>query len=239
MNRPAQRFSALAIEPVVAARMRLKQATVEIPEFSDVDLQGELHTALQQLGRAKPCDVVFISPSIPEADIASFIKSAKESPAGQDAAYILVMRGDDRDGGSIAKRMLIGADGFLFEPFSVQALKDITHLATQVRKDRAVEREKVAVNVLVNDICRQLDEVAYIKACQYDVGTSLKRLREKCDAFENFTESMLGNYFAAALDVFEKSVPRAKRPKSYGGVSSRVRDRMAKKVIREAEKLKE
>ncbi|WKZ56845.1 MAG: hypothetical protein QY326_08935 [Bdellovibrionota bacterium] len=238
MNNVTERFNALGIEPVIAARMRLKQATIEIPEFAEVDLQGDFGNALQQLNKGKRTDVIFISPSLPEPDIASFIQNAKKTPGGQDAAYILVMRNEDREGGEIAKRMLIGADGFLFEPFSVDALKEITHLATKVKKDRADEREKMAINVLVGDICRQLDEVAYIKACQFDVGTSLRKLREKCSAFNNFTEQTLNMYFNAAIDVFEKSIPRAKTNKSYGGVSNRVRDRMAKKIMREADKNK-
>ena len=216
--------------------MRLKQAMSSVTSFKASLQFGKLREAHQKLeSSSTPTDVIFISYRFEESETNEFIAQAKKLPASQDAAFIIIKRSQDKQSTSIASSVLGGADGLLFEPFSVDQLVDITSIAARVKKERSGAREEAALRFLLADVLNQVDQLAYLKACEYETGPTMKKLREMCGVFHALPTESKPTYYKLAVDIFEAS-PLPKlifQRKKYGGVSSRVSKRMEKKTLAE------
>jgi response regulator RpfG family c-di-GMP phosphodiesterase len=229
-------YDALVIDSDLDARMRLKQAMSSVSSFKSGAQYGKLKEAMQKIETSvSPVDVVFISFRFDDTETTEFIAQAKALPQAQDCAFILVKRSQDQQSTMVAASVLSGADGLLFEPFSVDQLVEITHLASRVKKERSQAREEVALKFLLADVINQIDQVAYLKACEYEIGPSMKKLKEMCAVFGTLSPESKAVYYKLAVDVFE-AAPLPKlvfQRKKYGGVSSRVAKRMEKKTLNE------
>ena len=231
-----KKYDSYVVDNDMAARMRLKSATTSVPRFGQVRLINSLEEALASLKNAAAgIDVIFISRRFAQDAITAFIAEAKHITAGQDAAYVLVLRTDDQQADSVAKNVLGGTDGFLLEPYSVDQLVEITELAARVRKERSQEREAAALRFLINDVIKQIDRVWFLKSSGFDVGRSLKKLKDMCKVFDSLDNETRELYFEIVVNAFE-TVPVPQPPsKQYKGVSERVRLRMEKKILADIE----
>ena len=232
MAEALKKYDAFVVDNDMAARMRLKSATTSVPRFGQVKLLSTLEEALSALNVAVASqDVIFISKRFPQDAITPFIANAKQTTAGQDAAYVLVLRTDDQQAESVAKNVLGGTDGFLLEPYSVDQLVEITELAARVRKERSQEREAAALRFLINDVIKQIDRVWFLKASGFDVGRSFKKLKDMCTVFQTLDKETCELYYEIVVNAFE-AVPIPQPPaKHYKGVSDRVRKRMEQKIL--------
>ena len=158
------KFSAWVVDNDMEARMRLKQATNSVPTFGNVKLIGTMEEASRGLTNSNHVDVVFVARRFGQEEITNFVKACKETQGGRDSAYVLVLKTDDQDSNTVAQNVLIGADGFLLEPYSVDNLVEITELAARVKQERSLEREQAALKFLVEDVIKQVDRVAFIKS---------------------------------------------------------------------------
>ena len=232
------KFDAILIDPDLNSRMRLKQATTAVPAFGAVQQTSTVNEALSRMGSSnEKCDVIFLSYRIDSAEITTFIKKAKETKSGQDSAYVLVLKGG-ADGASIAQNVIGGADGMLFEPYSVDYLYEITNLASRVKKERSSAREKAAIAMMVQDFIAQVDQLAYLKSCSMDTARCFKKLKESSNFIRTLSPESLQVYYELAVNGFEAApIPTdVSKYKKYGGVSDRIKKRMEKKVVAELEK---
>jgi len=230
------KISAIIVDPDPEPRMRLKLATRAVPQFQKVFLESELRSATSKMESGEIFDVVFVSERFSHEDVMHFIKTSKEKAEGQDTAYVLVLGSTDQNSSKIASSMVVGADGFLLEPYSVDSLVEIVKLAEKIKGKHADERERVAVGFVVSDIMTQLDRVAYIKSCKSDITKSLDVLKAKCEVFKGFDEDKLSMYYSAAEELFIKAeLPQKGSMKFYKGVSKRVKKMMEAKIQAELE----
>ena len=227
-------YDALVIDPELDSRMRLKQAMSSVASFRGSVQFGKLREVITKLETSiTPTDVIFISYRFDENEVIEFISQAKKINASQDAAFIVIKRSHDKQSTSIATSMLGGADGLLFEPFSVDQLVDITQIASRIKKERFQAREAIALRFLLADVINQIDQLAYLKSCEYETGPAVKKLKDMCSVFHSLSMESKSIYFNLAIDTFEAS-PAPKlifQRKKYGGVSSRVSKRMEKKTL--------
>lgn len=232
-----QKYNASIIDPDLDTRMRLKQATTAVHNFGKVHQLTNLREGLAAMNGYERVDVVFLSYRFDEDEVKGFIKEAKETPQGQDAAYVLVLRTKDQDSSVVAKNVMIGADGFLFEPYSVDYLLEITELAARVRKERSKAREEAAIKFLVTDVINHVDMIAYLKSCDCEVGRTLKKFKEICSVFETLDPESKEIYYKIAIEMFiEAPIPqRFLQRKTYRGASQRVKRRMEDKLLAELE----
>ncbi len=233
------KFNCLIVDPDMPGRMRLKQATAPISEFGMVTPVGNINEASAFLNGERLTDVVFLSARLPQEQISPFIQAAKATKGGQDAAYVIV-RKNQGDGGntSVAEIMMIGGDGMLCEPYSVDSLLEITLLSARVRKERASEREKVAIGLMVKDLVGQLDLVCCLKANNCEPGLSIRKLKEVSAMIQGLSDESRKVYFEVMQEAFINAPlpPKALGVKKYGGASSRVKRRMDQKLADEITK---
>lgn len=236
MSHHLVKYNALIIDTDIDRRMRLKTATSSVVQFKKVLLSNKLDDAREKINGSDIWDVFFLNYSLEQGEIAKFIKEAKEKKAGQDAAFILVLPAKDQESSTVASNVMIGADGFLFEPYSVDQLVEITDLAARVKAERSAEREKAALGFLLNDIMSQIDMIAYLKSVGYDVGRGIKRFRQMCEVFQALEGDSLKSYFEIAIEKFENApFPEKIYQKNYKGASKRVKEKMEKKLLAQLE----
>ncbi|MCI5066504.1 hypothetical protein MRY87_12340 [bacterium] len=230
------KYDALIVDADIDRRMRLKSATTSVVQFKKVQLSNKLEEANDRLAGEDTWDVIFLNYSLQQDEIAAFIKAAKEKKSAQDAAFILVLPAKDQESSTVASNVMIGADGFLFEPYSVDQLIEITELAAKVKAERSAGREKAALSFLLNDIMSQIDMIAYLKSVGYDVGRGIKRFRQMCEVFNTLEGESKNVYYEVAVEKFENApFPEKIYQKKYKGASKRVKEKMEKKLLAKLE----
>ena len=232
------KFNCLIVDPDMPGRMRLKQATTPISEFGLVTPVGGVNEASAFLNGEKVTDVVFLSARLPQEQISPFIQTAKQTKGGQDAAYVIVKKNQGDGATSIAEIMMIGGDGMLCEPYSVDSLLEITLLSARVRKERAGEREKIAISIMVKDLIGQLDLVCCLKANNCEPGLSIRKLKDVASMIHALEGESQKTYFEVMQQMFIDAPlpPKALGVKKYGGASNRIKRRMDQKLADEITK---
>jgi DNA-binding NarL/FixJ family response regulator len=230
-------FDAMIIDAEISSRMRLKQATSALHNFRKVQQLGSLREGLERLKSSETCDVVFISGMLDQAELKAFIEAGKQTPHGQDSAYVLVMKAKDQGSATVATNVLVGADGLLFEPYSVDNLMDITRLSAKVKGERRQSRALAAIRFLLTDVMSQLDQIAHNKASGLEVGPSLKKFKDAAGVLGTFQGEQLHDYYDIAVDMFMSAPtprPNFQRVK-YVGASKRIQARNAAKLATKKE----
>lgn len=228
-NNNFEKYDALICDPDMNTRVRLKTAATAVPRFGRIGQCGALREAVDVMSGDVSFNVVFISNRIPQEAITGFIRKGRETPQGQDAAYIIVLSGSAQDSSTVAANVMVGADGFLFEPYSVESLTEITGLAARVKGERSRTREAAALSLVISDVMGQLDLIAQLKSSGLDLGPNLKKLRDMCGIFKTLNKESFDSYTSIAIEKFENAPVPVQGKKKYGGVSDRVKKRMEEK----------
>ncbi len=234
------KYNGIILDPDMPSRMKLKQATTQVSDFTKVTPVGTINDANSILNSGEGnVDIIFVSARFDNATIISFINQAKLTKAGQDTAYIMVMKALPQGGATLAQNMMMGGDSILCEPYSVDSMLEITRIAAEVKKERADTREKMAITLLLGDIISQVDVIACLKSSGCEPGTSIRKFRDICGSLKNLSPEKIGYYYDLMVTKFmeAKIPPKAlSSHKKYAGVSSRVKKKMESKIIAAMEK---
>lgn len=231
------KFDAMIVDPDLDTRMRLKQCTTAVHQFGKVSQWGGLRDASTKLAN-DATDVCFLSYRFDQEEVSKFIRDGKASKGGQDTAYVLVLKSSDQQSSTVATNVLAGFDGFLFEPYSVDQLLELTSLAAKVRRERGAQRDEAAMKFLLNDIINQIDQIAFLKASGIDMGMSVKKLKDLCSVLKNLEQPARETYLRVAVDTFENApIPKKIfQRKIYGGASSRLKKRQEAAILEQISK---
>ncbi|MCS6961761.1 MAG: response regulator [Deltaproteobacteria bacterium] len=226
-------FRVFIVDPDSDARLRLRQSTSSVPDIKHVVQFSSPNEALNQLSLSQHVDVVFVSNRLGKQVVKNLIQQGKQTKGGQDSAYVVVLPSAAEGKAVLAEVMMDGADGILCEPFSVEQLREITHLATRVKKERSEARERAAISLLVPEIAKQVDLVAAIRSSGMEPESSLKVLKEMAQKVKDRGEFGLEVF----LELFENYIVNLPAPiinqsvKSYSGVSKRLKAKIERKVM--------
>jgi CheY-like chemotaxis protein len=237
MTEVAKRYDALVVDRDIDIRMRLKQAMEAVATFGKGHQASSLKEALARLRGGEPIDVVFVSHQFDQEAMQEFVKDAKMTTQGEDAAFVLLVKSREQLNTAIAQNIALGVDGFLSEPYSVDELVEITNIAARVKKERAAGREAIALKFLIKDITRIVDVAAYLKANKRDASGAIAKLRETCAVLRLLQPESIEAYYELAIDRFGRA-PLPSVQMSYSGVSRRVRQRVENAVLRSLEETK-
>ncbi len=203
-------FEALIVDPDPESRMRLRQATSVCGEFTSVKLESSLLEALKMMRDRMTCNVIFISQTFESDQSREFVKMARETPYGQYAAYIMVLNGSQQNRSGVATNVTGGVDGFLFQPYSVEALRETTAIAAEVRAKATTARKVASRKLLADAIVPQVEKLFGLELVgkpspqqKYELKAVVRSLR---DAYEDERD------FANALADLFMAVPPPKPP---------------------------
>lgn len=227
------KFHTLTIEADPSRLFHLRQAVMVVPEFGQFDSHTDTRSALLHIEKkATPeIQIVFLSHTLPEDELAFFIRTGKEVKATQDSAFVLIIPSTDDMKTQVARFTLIGIDGILAEPYSVDSLVDITKLSLLIKKKRSAEREIKAIHMMMTEIAEQVNKIAVQRRMGVPTTRDMKRLTTMCEVIEELDESTRERYLECAVDVFETaSLPKELMTCMYKGVSARTKKRMEAKL---------
>ncbi len=118
-------YSILIIDSDGKSRSMLKDVALCLPCFKKVLFCSSLQEGLNFGNGFESIDVVTISHRFTIESVSDFIKEAKKTPKGKQWAFITVLKPSSKQNEIIADNMLNGVDGFLFEPYSADNLREM------------------------------------------------------------------------------------------------------------------
>lgn len=204
------RFEALIVDPDPESRMRLRQATSVCGEFSSVQLESSLLEALKMMRDRMSCNIIFISQTFESTESREFVKMARETPHGQYAAYIMVLNSSQQNRSGVAGNVTGGVDGFLFQPYSVEALRETTAIAVEVRAKATAARKAASRKLLSDAIVPQVDKLFGQELIGSPNPKQKYELKEVVRSLHGAYENE-GEFFDALAELFV-AVPPPKPP---------------------------
>lgn len=228
------KYDAFIIDNDLVSRGKLKQAAHNVVSFGKVYPFNTMNDVLSRFELGEKCDVVFLSHRFGQKEIQNFIEAAKQKKAGSDCAYILVMDSAGQDSTAIAQSFLGGANGFLFEPYSVESLRQIAELAAKVKLDNSKAREGAALKLLVTDIVKELDRIALKKSLGEQYAKERKKIESIMQTIAGFDEGSQAQYFDTLIEATCNLPPPIVA--TYSGASKRVKERMETKAKEDKQK---
>jgi DNA-binding NarL/FixJ family response regulator len=228
-----QLFDALIIDPDPASRMRLKQATSTLSEFRHVRLATSLPRALTELKERVDCNIIFISQTFEPEQSAAFVKAARETQSGQYCAYVLIVDGNRQKRTEVASDVSNGMDGILFQPFSVDALREATELATQVRSKTIAQRVGASRHLLMDAIVPTVEKMTdlFLEGKKREFARA--GLKSVLHALMASCEDNKDAYFDHLVNLFEKVSPPPPPKDSDWSVAAQKKRRKLEQEIAE------
>lgn len=226
------------VDSDVEKKLRLKQAATPVQMFKQTLLFNNLDEALNKIEFDDGGDIIFLSTRFPENDVSSFISRAKQTKRGQDSTFVMVLGAKDSQSPKLPEYMLLGIDGFLFEPYSVDGLLETANLAIRIKRERKETREKLAMTVMVKDIVKQIDSLALTQRLGLKSSKIAARLESLGQSVKKLPSESLQNYFNVVVEeMINAPLPeKMAQMESYKGASTRVKKVLEKKIIDELEK---
>jgi response regulator RpfG family c-di-GMP phosphodiesterase len=229
----SDRFNILIVDPDTSSRGRLKQVAMSLTTFNKVYVCNNLAEGLEKSKLGEQIDVVVLSYSFGINEVATFVKEAKSSPKGQEWAYVSVLKSASEQHDTIANHVVIGIDGFLFEPYSADNLKEMAEVTAKIKKLNSDKRKLAAMKMLLKEIAKHIDAVSFYKSQKKEVPSATKKLHDACEKLKKYREEYYEIYLEAMIDVFQKMTPPQNN--LYTGVSLRVKQKLEQKRLVELE----
>ncbi len=234
------KFDALVVDPRPEWRMRLKQATGMLPYFGEVRLCDKTIKALSALSAERNWQIVFLSHRLGEQGIREFCKEAAELTANQPCTFVLLLDPETQNSQGLVSGLEKGMDAFLFEPYSVEGLREVIEVAQRVHKEKAAVQEKGALLFLIRDCIKNIDAICEHLATDRHPGLYLKRLQEAAKILEGLDQESMTRYFDLMLAEFTAieppAAPHFNHAVQYRGCSKRVKERLRQLAFKKAER---
>jgi hypothetical protein len=148
-------------------------------------------------------DVVFIGGSVPRDTVNEVVRVAKGH--SEDCACVLIENGHEQDAISLAATMVDGIDGFLYEPFSVEGLAQVSEVARELKRVNQERRIKATVKLVVVEMLDSVDDISIGRANGRPTPNSSATLARLHDTLARLGPDALPLYFE---ELIEKSAER-------------------------------
>lgn len=226
----------LSLDMSAARFERLKAAVRDYDRSATIHCAGSMKDAFTIL-HEKKFAVILVTPDFEEYEIENFIRQATDTPGGEDAAIILLISA--KDSYEIEEQMsiglLIGANGFLMEPFSVDGVRDTIALAQSVQTDRLSKRQKQGIKLCLGPARRLIDRTATLLRMNDSYRPVQTEVENTSKSIERCVEENSDLYFRVLVGSFIRLCKERDKSKieSYSGSSPRVRKMVAQKLLDE------
>lgn len=230
-----EKYSTLIIDPNPEGKVRLQNACTPVACFKGFNYAKTTRLALIRLNDEEPINIVFLAKAFNLEEITTFIKEAKTTKHGQCCAFVLLRPSGDNDDMAVAQELLAGIDAHLREPYSVDSLVEITHLAARIRRD--FERKKVAsaIKLMIGDVVGELRVTAHFMGEEEKQKSEvyMKQFREAAHVLRSLQPEQKDMYFELLGELLERETPPEPLPDSlnYKGPSARLKRKLEQKII--------
>lgn len=229
-------FNALIISSNTGRRGRLKLAVHHDqffgrPAFKKVHTAVSLQEGIKTLNSEQNYEIVLVTDCFSPEAIEEFLTHLSEMQE-QKVGVVLVRKGSNEDGLSLAESLMSGVDGFLYEPFSVDMLREISKIAERVRKENSDKKISAATGLVIDSMSAAIDKKAAELAAGKPRRPYSKRLQLAAKLFRGLSESGLLSFYKTLFSVTENSKPfekEAAEAEGYQGASELVKKKYAQK----------
>jgi response regulator RpfG family c-di-GMP phosphodiesterase len=234
-----EQLTLLLVDNDIDSRMRLRHAVSTVQAFGEAVQVNNLEDARLRLDcAATKFDVVFLSYEFPREQLSKLISDGKSLKCGRDAAYVMLFAGNEDRNKSIAEGLLAGTDGFLFEPFSIDQLVDVTKLAAKIKLQRAAARQMLSLDFIVKDFVRLIDVYSRLTMMGCDASKARARVERMSNTVKSFEPEAQEAFLQALVEMFMLQPtpdPIFQRFKKEGIRSMRLRMRLAENLTEKKE----
>ncbi len=214
------KINALIIEPDTTRRSLLRQAARALMDFAEVAMAQNISEGQQKCAGEYSFDLIFISFNLAEQGLTEFVRTLRRTKGGAHAACILVMKGQDQSTSDVIQYITQGVDGFLFEPYSVEGLRECVEIAIRVKCKQGKERIKLGLGVLLPQVLKGSEERTKEEDSTVSVGLAeLKSIGKLLRELVLRTGESYEEVIATIFDELVRELP------AYQGVSKRVREK--------------
>lgn len=234
------KLNVLAIEPESDARSRVNYALTDAGTFGTVEMSASLKDSSTKIALGAAYDVVFVSQRLKDREVMSFVRKCKDTRAGRDATYIMILSSNENSEASIRLKHALGLDAFLLEPYSAEQLEEVVDFSFEIRTDREDLRNRTAISLSLIDIMEQLNLVAFLAKCSFSTKRSWERLKEMCEPLREMSRSCEKTYFELVEHLFPQApFPKHFKPDEYHkGVTKRVSEKMERRIMRDLQEMR-
>lgn len=224
-------YYAVVIAKDPDARIRLKQALSAMGVFEFVRLIGTIEEAGAAIEFAPQLDLVFLSDSFPPDDVQGFITRSRQTKKGKDAVYIVVKGREQNQLDVLLQVFAQGADGCLFEPYSVDNLTALIDAANGTRSVALDVREGHCLRAILRAVADEVDRLSL--AAQAGLPPKYSRQYRMLSAtLAEWHSRSPAEYSEQLLELFLNAPLPTISTKLYKGASERVR-RMTEQKLQE------
>lgn len=164
----------LYIDPDHRGRMGFKQAAQIFGTVSSVVASCDLHEGLERLETGTSYSIVYLSSRFSKDALRSFIAAARETQYGSQSAYIVVV--DTTENNILAEYALLGADGFLSEPYTSRAIAQSVIVAHTARVTRDYAPHQLPVDILIKAAIENFSSFVQSQAQPSTIGAAREKL---------------------------------------------------------------
>lgn len=207
-----QKCDAIIIDEQANGPMGLKSAAKAISEFGKIQTANNFSEYAKAKESLESVDIIFLAYELGFESVTEFVTNNKKETFSQDAAFVVVVKPEDQKKISVTANLTSGCDGFLFSPYSVDALKDIVKLAEKVKKIRMADRMKGSIGIHVKEVLGLVDKYAARFAMGRSSALAKKQLVEACDISLTYDAELKEIYYEQLLHIApELPVPKPMR----------------------------
>jgi len=209
-----QKLNAIIVDPNPNTRANLLRIMRQSETYDGVSTMRNTEDALKHIRMSKSYDVLFVSSRLETSEIKSLIEDARFYAGNKDAETVLLVAPDEQDGASLAGSIVAGFDTFLFEPYSEQAVQQISAISANGLVTNQRSRFEIATRLLVEAVMTELDEKAEALSQGEDTSAVSARLKAACKKFEKLSGDSLDMYHEIVIELFGQAEPLREKEES-------------------------
>lgn len=219
------------ISPDLESRSLFKETAKAIPSMKHIHITGSMMEARERLSSGIVCQAIYVSSLFQIDVIREFVSTARDTNAGQDSAFLLMLRTDSDTAGETRSETM-GVDGYLFEPYSSDSLREAHFLAQKIHSERVTRRQASAVDVLIGSLITQIDSAALHLHDKTSIEMELKKMRAVSKTLKSLPKDIEEIYFRRLMERFmEAELPEIKpQPKVEQKAAQQSRRVIVKKI---------
>ena len=229
----AEKYTVLMVDPEADNQNKFKTVAKEVYCFEKIIGCGVLDDALGYALSAERAGVIVVSYRFRDDARKNFINRLRQTEKGQDWVVVALLKPSGDTADTINYVIGMGMNGFVFEPYSVDNLKDLEPLAKKLKLDNQQIRLRYSLEILFMDIAKHLDAVAFLTSSGKNPSIANTKLNESCAGLQNFRSQLSAGFFDVAARTFAGATPFGG---AYSGPSRRVAERLKERAIAEIER---
>lgn len=199
-------LSIFIINPDLGSRSRLREVIKSCVYKATSAFVQTLREAREKIETLDSIDVIFISFSFSDKEIAQFIRETKEQLGIEAPTFIIsIERQSPETTSAVTALYLEGASGFIAEPYSSEELTTLL-TAVQAHKEKvdSIVKQRRATKFLLHEAMKRIDQLAkVISTGGANGGFALRELKNISESIGVLYAQNPELYAEIAVNVFE------------------------------------